>query len=113
MRDFLDFSVIKDLGKVAIHCKSEHDAVTLLKEMWAQHPERMDHWSHTNTKWDTYKEDTCYAPHIYDRGAHCMQYCNTAYWLSEGYRIIQFEEIALCKQDFGEFEISNIDILGL
>ena len=61
----LDFSVLKDLGKVAIHCATERDAETLLNEMWAQHPELMDHWRHGETKWDWYKKNTCYAPHIY------------------------------------------------
>lgn len=105
--------MLKDLGKVAIQCKLERDAIRLVKEMWAQHPELMNHWGRSDIKWNHYKEDTCYVPHIYDRRAECMQYCNTDYWLSEGYTIIQFEDIALAKKDFGEFEASSIDLLDL
>ena len=109
----LDFSVLKDMGKVVIQCRLEDDATILVEEMWKQYPELMNHWSRDDIKWRLYKDDTCYAPHIYDGEASCMQYCNTSYWISEGYLVIQFETLTAAKQDFGEFEKSSIDLLDL
>lgn len=100
----LDFSMLKDLGKVAIHCATERDAETLLNEMWAQHPELMDHWRHGETKWDWYKKNTCYAPHIYDGRASCLQYCSSEYWVEEGYTIVTFEELLMPVVDLGEIQ---------
>lgn len=106
----LDFSVLEHLGKVAIHCVTERDAEKLLQEMWSQHPELMRYWNRTDTKWHLYESHTCYALHIYDREAECMQYCNTEYWLAEGYSIIPFDDLTITHQDFGEIETGDASL---
>lgn len=100
----LNFSTLKWLGKVAVHCATEQDAQTLVNEMWAQHPELMNCWRRGETKWDWYKKDTCYAPHIYDGGVSCLQFCHSIYWVKEGYTIVPFEELLMPITDLGEIQ---------
>lgn len=109
----LDFSILSGFGKVAIKCVTEMEAKYLLSEMWKQYPDFMNHWSHTDTKWYMYKEETCYAPHIFDNQAPNMQYCRSGYWIDEGYMIIPFEELMVNMFDYGEITSGEIRLEDL
>lgn len=106
----LDFSILEHLGRVAVHCAREEDAEELLQEMWNQHPELMRHWNRVDAKWGLYGSDTCYALHIYDKRAECMQYCRSNYWINEGYSIIPFGDLLAEQHDLGEIDVGDVSI---
>lgn len=112
----LDFTVLSRYEKpVAIHCPEKHQADELLKAMRQQYPELVASWTGNYTHWSWYKENTCYATHIYDDRSESMQFSPVGYWNLDGYVVVPFDELTHAH-DLGEFEASDqseSDLLGV
>lgn len=104
---------LKQFEKPAVLCKTEDEALILCNEVYRLYPELMKHyWERGETKWHLTdnKEGVCYAPHIYDRLAKCMQLSPKHYWVKHGYTIIPFQDLYYEIADYGEIHTPCLTI---
>lgn len=87
----LDFSKVLEIGKCAISCDTEEEAIHLLAAMKQRFPEHCTAWDFPYVSWGSYNH-MAYAPYL-DEEYEGMNYCSVSYYKRYGYTIIPFYEL--------------------
>lgn len=72
----LNMNILNDYPGAVVHCRTEDEAVHLLRHLKKYYPRKVSNWRGENTEWAVYKERTVY--YVYwDRPGHQMLYGHT------------------------------------
>lgn len=85
--------LIKADGRAVVHCTTEEQARHFIARMSVDYPEHIAAWNLADTRYDNYKSETCYRPHIHAPGD--MKYCYKEYYEDRGFAIIPFQDIVI------------------
>lgn len=96
--------------KTAVHFTSKEQATIFYEEMKTKFPEKMRSWH--KVFWVDY-DSVCYYPRFHQCD-YIMTYGSLSTYNDMGVRIIEFEDLLVCRSDFGDIaEHGNIlDLFG-
>lgn len=105
----IDLSIM--YGKsMAVHFTSKEQATIFYEEMKTKFPEKTRSWY--GAFWVDYNS-VCYYPRFH-QGDHNMTHGSLSTYVDMGVKIIEFEDLLVCRSDFGDItEHGNIlDLFG-
>ena len=87
----LDFSKVLEIGRCAISCDTEEEAIHLLAAMKQQYPSHCQTWEFPIVSWGRYNP-IAYSPYL-DEEHGSMCYCSVSHYRQAGFTILPFREL--------------------
>lgn len=116
----LNFGILSNYEKAVIVTENKAQLAAIEKKMREDHPQLMDLWERgeladyeVDSELDDWDGAICVAPHIYDDIINTLQVADEGYWRKRGYTLVPFDMLIFEPDDFGEMDMSEIDILDL
>ena len=106
----IDYTPLFEKGKnFAVHCETEEEAEHFIARMICDHSERSSSWTLGETRYERYRENTCYNPRL-NTSSNGMSYCSLRYYKENGFTIIPFRDLLISYVDIIESD-QSIELL--
>lgn len=102
-----------------VRCRDEESAITFLKEMIRQYPEKTKFWDSGENKWEEAIDDgenhVDYFPYINNCGGTTLAWDDNDYAETHSYRIVEYYDIPGSRppEDLGEIDCCSFNISDL
>lgn len=108
----LDLSMLIECKKpVCVRCRDEESTLDFLKEMFAQYPEQCSNWTPEENKWDINDGNpVTYFPYLNKVLGNRLLWDGSDYAERNGYKIIEYYDLARTQSDLGEIDAQGVDI---
>ena len=107
----LNLELLKERPKTVVHCPERWQAEELIYSLDKLLPGKV--YKGSIRWWGRYEKRTCYWTNFSSNDGFSMEYCDDNFYRSQGYRILEFDEVFYNISDYGKFEASAYDVTNL